>query len=270
MAYQKGKNATAHAPESRVPQVRFADVGGMEAAKEQIREVVESRLKPEKYAAYGVVRNGILLYGPRGSGKTFLAEATAGEFKLNYHYLSPTGFITTWIGESEASIRGAFTRAMANRPVLFFIDEIDALGSFRQNLGGGGDPGGGGRSYNSMTIELMQSIDQARAQPGFVVMAATNVIDGLDEALVRDGRFDVKVHVDLPDEATRAKIFEAQLATKPWLRFDLKEFARRTPGASAAKIRSLVDRAAVYAARDGRKIEAHDLEKALEEYGGKD
>lgn len=270
VGYRQTGNVAGFGPESRVPQVRFADVGGMEAAKEQIREVVESRLNPKKYAAYGVVRNGILLYGPRGSGKTFLAEATAGEFKLNFHYLSPTKFITTWIGESEANIRGAFARALANRPVLLFIDEIDALGSFRQGLGGGGDPGGGGRSYNNMTIELMQSIDQARGQPGFVMMAATNVIDGLDEALVRDGRFDVKVHVDLPDEATRKKIFEAQLATKPWLHFDLKVVARRTPGASAAKIRSLVDRAAVYAARDGRKIEARDLEMALEEYGGKD
>ncbi|HEV2416429.1 MAG TPA: AAA family ATPase [Terriglobia bacterium] len=256
------------APELRVPKIRFADVGGMDDAKEQIREVVESRLNPQKYAAYGIARNGILLYGQRGSGKTYLAEATAGEFNLNFHYLSPTKFITMWIGETEASIRCAFSRAMANRPVLLFIDEIDALGSFRQNLGG--DPGGGGRAYNNMTIELMQSIDQVRAEPGCIVMAATNLIDGLDEALVRDGRFDVKVHVDMPDEPTREKMFRAQLAGKPWAHFDLKEFARRTPGASAAKIRSLVERAAVYAANGGRMIEAGDLEKALEEYGGKD
>ncbi|MGH9353431.1 MAG: AAA family ATPase, partial [Terriglobia bacterium] len=115
-------------PELRVPKFRFADVGGMEEAKQQIREVVESRLHPEKYAAYGVVRNGILLYGPRGSGKTFLAEATAGEFGLDFHYVSPTKFITMWLGESEASLRGAFARALENRPSLLFIDEIDALG----------------------------------------------------------------------------------------------------------------------------------------------
>jgi len=129
---------------------------------------------------------------------------------------------------------------------------------------------GQGRAYNNMTIELMQSIDEARTERGFVVMAATNVIDGLDDALVRDGRFDVKIHVDLPDEATREKIFAAQLWTKPWERFDLKDFARRTPGASAAKIRSQVDQAAVYAARDGRKIQAQDVERAMEASGGKD
>ena len=270
---QPNQNAMAQptaTPELRIPKFRFADVGGMGQAKQQILEMVESRLNSEKYAVYGVVRNGILLYGPRGSGKTFLAEATAGEFGLNFHYVSPTKFVTMWLGGSEASIRGAFTRALANRPALLFIDEIDALGSVRQNLGGGGDAGGGGRSYNNMAIELMQSIDQARTEPGLVVMAATNVVDGLDEALVREGRFDLKIHVDLPDEETREKIFEAQLTAKPWARFDLKDFARRTPGASTAKIRSLVDQAAVYAARGGRKIEAQDLQKAFEEYGGKD
>lgn len=256
--------------ELRVPRVRFADLGGMQEAKQQIREVVESRLNPQKYARYGLNRNGILLYGPRGSGKTFLAEATAGEFGLNFHYLSPTRFITMWVGESEASIRGAFSRALANRPALLFIDEIDSLGSVRQNLGAGGDPGGAGRSYNNMAIELMQSIDQVRTESGLIVMAATNLIDGLDEALVRDGRFDVKIHVDLPDEVTREGMFKAQLASKPWSGFELTEFARRTPGASAAKIRSLVDQAAVFAARESRTIEARDLERALEEYGGKD
>lgn len=256
--------------ELRVPGVRFVDVGGMSEAKERIREVVESRLDPEKYARYGVLQNGILLYGPRGSGKTFLAEATAGEFGLSYHYISPTQLMSGWVAQSEANIRGAFERALAHCPALLFIDEIDALGSARQTAGESADPGGGGRAYNNMTIELMQSIDKARTAPRFVLMAATNVIEGLDEALVRDGRFDVKIHVDLPDEATRERMFEAQLRARPWRVFGLRDFARRTPGASGAKIRSLVERAAMCAAREGRKIEARDLQKALEEYGGKD
>lgn len=268
--YERSAAREKSAPELHLPKVCFADVGGMEEAKQQIRDLIESRLNPQKYAAYGINRNGILLYGPRGSGKTFLAEATAGEFELNFHYVSPTKFITTWVGESEASIRGVFMRALGTRPALLFIDEIDALGSVRQNLGGGGDPGGAGRSYNNMAIELMQSIDQARTEPGFVLMAATNVIEGLDEALIREGRFDVKIRVDLPDEATREKIFEAQLSAKPCERFDLSEYARRTPGASAAKIRLLADQAAVFAARENRKIEPQDLERALEEYGGRD
>jgi transitional endoplasmic reticulum ATPase len=264
------RGSTSPAQELRIPTVRFANVGGMEEAKQQIGEVVESRLNPQKYAAYGVNRNGILLYGPRGSGKTFLAEATAGEFGLNFHYISPTKLTTMWVGGSEASIRGAFNRALGNRPALLFIDEIDSLGSVRQSLGAGGDPGGAGRSYNNMAIELMQSIDQTRTEPGLIVMAATNFIDALDEALIREGRFDVKIHVDLPDEATREAIFRAQLSAKPWAEFDLRSFARRTPGASAAKIRSLIDQAAVFAAREGRKIEVRDVERALQESGGKD
>jgi transitional endoplasmic reticulum ATPase len=255
---------------SNIPQIRFSDVGNMEALKEQIRQLVRSQLEPGKYKAYGVIRNGILLHGPRGSGKTFLAKATAGEFGLNYYYLSPTKLITTWVGETERALRNAFAEAAAQRPVLFFIDEMDSLGSMRQTFGGSGDPGGGGRSYNSIAIELMQSIDRYRELPGFILMAATNFLDGLDEALIRPGRFDLKLRVDLPDEATRLKIFEAQLSKKPWRRFDLQEFARKTPGASAAKIHALVDQAAAFAADEGRKIEERDLQRSLEEGGGKD
>ena len=116
----------------------------------------------------------------------------------------------------------------------------------------------------------MQSIDQYRAVSGFVLMAATNLLDGLDPALIREGRFDLKVRVDLPDEATRLKILESQLAGKPWRRFELQEFARKTPGASAAKIKALVDQAAAFAAEDGRKIEEPDLRRAIETSGGKD
>ena len=255
---------------SNIPEVRFSDLGGMEAAKEQIKQVVQGQLDPNKYKRYGVVRNGILLHGPRGSGKTFLAKATAGEFGLNFYYLSPTRLITTWIGETECAVRSAFIDAVAQRPILFFVDEIDSLGMPRQVLSGSGDPGGGGRSYNSIAIELMQSIDNYREHPGFVLMAATNLLDGLDEALIRPGRFDLKLRIDLPDEAARLKIFEVQLSSRPWRRFDLQEFARKTPGASPAKIRALVDQAAAFAADEGRKIEERDLRRAIEEVGGKD
>jgi len=119
-------------------------------------------------------------------------------------------------------------------------------------------------------MALMSAIDQNRTINGFVLMAATNRLDGLDEALIREGRFDMKVRVDLPDEATRVKILEAQLSKKPWKRFDLQEFAHRTPGASAAKLRAIVDQAANYALTDNRKIEAKDLQRALDENGGKD
>jgi ATP-dependent 26S proteasome regulatory subunit len=142
------------------------------------------------------------------------------------------------------------------------IDEIDSLGAGRSARVGPGDRGSANREYNNITIQLMQSIDEYRKTPSFVLMAATNVLDGLDEALIREGRFDIQIRVDLPDEASRRHIFEAQLIRKPWKRCNLDEFARHTPGASAAKIKSIVDRAAALAADDDRQIEERDLRRA--------
>jgi transitional endoplasmic reticulum ATPase len=249
------------------PTVRFADVGGLEETKSQIRQLIETRLKPGKFSEYGVIRNGILLHGPRGSGKTFLAEATAGEFGLNYFYLSSPALLNMWVGNTGSNIRETFDAALARRPVLLLIDEIDALGAVRNT---GFSPGTGHREYNNVTIQLMQSIDQHRQAPGLVLMAATNVLDGLDPALTREGRFDLQIRLDLPDEPTRMRIFDAQLSRKPWKRCNLDEFSRRTPGASAAKIKSIVDRAAALAAEENRQIEERDLRCALDETGGRD
>ncbi len=249
------------------PGVTFADVGGMEEAKAQIRQIVENRLRPEKFGKYGVVRNGILLHGPQGSGKTYLAEATAGEFGLNYLYISSPALLNMWIGNTGSNIRETFASAVTQRPVLLLVDEIDALGAVRNS---GLSPGTGHREYNNITIQLMQSIDQYRQTPGLVLMAATNALDGLDPALTREGRFDLQIRVDLPDEATRKRIFATQLLRKPWKRCSLDEFARRTPGVSAAKIKSLVDRAAAFAANESRQIEERDLRRALDETGGSD
>jgi transitional endoplasmic reticulum ATPase len=266
------RSLTGSAPETKTtrPSITFADVGGMEEAKQQIRGIVENRLRPGKFHRYGVVRNGILLHGPRGSGKTFLAEATAGEFRLNYFYIPPSQLTSMWVGATENNIRAIFSRAMASRPVLVFIDEIDTLGAARVNIREAGDLGGSNRGYNDTVVQLMQSIDQYRDTSGFVLMAATNLLETLDPALIREGRFDMRIRVDMPDEATRRNIFEAQLRQKPWKQCDLEEFARRTPGASAAKIKSIVDHAAAIAVHEGRRIEDRDLRKALDETGGRD
>jgi transitional endoplasmic reticulum ATPase len=260
------------APEMKTtrPIVTYADVGGMEEAKQQIREIVENRLNPATFNKYGVVRNGILLYGPRGSGKTFLAEATAGEFKLSYFYVTSTELLDMWIGSSADKIRSTFADAAKHRPVLMFIDEIDSLGAGRSAGVTPGDRGSANREYNNITIQTMQCVDQYRSLAGFILMAATNELSALDKALIREGRFDVQIRLDLPDEVARKRIFESQFAKKPWRGFSLDEAAARTPGASAAKIKSIVDRAAAIAATENRHIEKGDLQKALDETGGKD
>lgn len=254
----------------RTPAFTFKDIGGFEEAKKQVRELVNANLNGKTFSQYGVSRNGILLHGPRGTGKTFMAEAVAGEFKLNYCCVSASGLHHKYVGETERHIETLFQHAIESRPAVLFIDEIDALGAKRQQLGDGDDTGGAARGYNSATTRLMGCIDDARKHPGLILIAATNFYDGLDRALIREGRFDLHVRLDLPNEADRAWILEAQLAKRPSRHFDLQPFAKRTPGWSAAKISTLVDRAAFFAAEESRKIEEHDLTRALAETGGKD
>jgi transitional endoplasmic reticulum ATPase len=251
-----------------VPSERFADLGGLDDVKDKIRQLVQGQLNPGKYERYGLVRNGILLHGPRGTGKTFLARATAGEFGLNFEYISAPKLLTRWIGGTAENIHVVFAQAAARKPVLFFIDEVDSLGAGRQDAIT--DPGGAGREFNNITMGLMSAIDHYRTVRGFVLMAATNRLDGLDEALIREGRFDLKLRIDLPDETARIKILEAQLSKMPWTRFDLQEFARRTPGASPARLRAIVDQATGYALAANRRVQAEDLNRALHENGGKD
>jgi transitional endoplasmic reticulum ATPase len=255
---------------SNIPSRTFADVGGMEEEKQRIAAIVNNRLHPEQFAKHGVVQNGILLYGPRGTGKTFIAEATAGEFKINYYYVRPNEFVEGPIGNSEANIRDAFSRAYDNRPILLFIDELDAIGTQRQQIGRGDDRGGAARAYNAIVTELMQCIDRYRTTSGFIIMAATNFYEMLDEALVREMRFDERIRIDLPDEAARIEILTAQLAKRPWKSFELDTFAKRTPGWSAAKLANLVNKAAGFAAAENRPIGRQDLEGAFERTGGVD
>ena len=178
----------------------------------------------------------------------------------------------TGVGElrTEENLEAVFDMARANCPALLLIDEIDALGTKRQQIGDSDDPGGASRAFNLKTNRLMGCIDDIRKQRGVVLMATTNVYDGLDRALIREGRFDLHIRLDLPNGEERARIFEAQLAMRPACRFDIQQFARRTPRWSAAKISALIDRAALLAAQERRKIEEKDLSRALAETGGRD
>jgi ATP-dependent Zn protease len=153
---------------------------------------------------------------------------------------------------------------------LLFIDEIDSIGTQRQQLGKHDDTGGAARAYNAIVTELMQCIDRYRNEPGLIIMAATNFYDGLDEALVREMRFDEKIRVDLPNEEARLEILTAQLSKRPWKPFALDTFAKRTPGWSAAKLTNLVNKAAALAAAESRQIELKDLQRAFDETGGAD
>ncbi len=252
-------------PWSNVPTIRMQDVGGALNAKTEILAIARNRFAKQRTT---IVRNGVLLYGPQGTGKNLLAEATAGEFGVSFYHVRCPELVGQNTGSGAERIRGVFEGAAANRPVVLFLDEIDSIGSRKQVQGHGTDSGGGGREYNSLVTQLMQSIDQYRQMDGLLIVAATNYLDGLEPTLIRDGRFDARVRLDLPNEAERKEILAAQLRTLRWKNHDLSAIAKRTPGWSPARLKSLVDRAALCA--QGKVIEERHLIEALENTGGRD
>ena len=260
--------ASTPRPDTNVtrPSVTFADIGGYDAVKEQLRQVIENRLHPEKFR--GIVRNGVLLHGPQGTGKTALARAAAGQFRLNYLEVSSPSLFNMWIGETEANIRHTFEIAAHQRPTLLLIDEIDSLGGSR-NRGNQRRISRHAR-HNNVTTQLMQCIDQYRVyfRPDYYGLPRMRSIRSIP-AVLREGRFDTKIRVDLPDESTRRLIFAAQLK-KQGATFPVEEFAKRTPGSSPARLQELVNRAATFAMKEKRSLTAADLRRALDESGGQD
>jgi len=260
---------TAHSTAStrwvNVPSVRFADVGGAARIKDEIRAVAGNRFGK---TANTIIRNGILLHGPQGTGKNLVAEATAGEFRVNFYHVRCPELMGVSIGSTSAGIRRVFEWASAHRPIVLFLDEIDSIGSRKQPMGTGVDAGGAGREFNTVTTQLMQSIDRYRNLEGMLLVAATNHLDGLEPTLIREGRFDAKLRLDLPDEEGRRGVLAAQLAKVDWQKHDLSSIARRTPGWSPARLRSLVDRATLLA--NGKPVEEIHLIEALETAGGQD
>lgn len=261
----RAADPVAPGPWSNVPTVKLADVGGFETAKREVSQVAANRLTRH---GVNIVRNGILLYGPQGTGKNLLAEATAGEFGANFLHVRCPELVGQNTGSGAERIRAVFESAAANRPVVLFLDEIDSIGSRKQVQGHGTDAGGGGREYNSLVTQLMQSIDQHRNTGGLLIMAATNFLDGLEPTLVRDGRFDARIRLDLPNEAERVEILTALLRKHRWRGHNLGGVAKRTPGWSPARLKGLVDRAAL--AAQSHAIEERHLIETLENTGGRD
>lgn len=264
---QQNDSSGAHtsARWSNVPQIKMQDAGGAVSAKAEILPIARNRFSRSRS---GVIQNGILLYGPQGTGKNLLAEATAGEFGVNFYHVRCPELVGQSTGSGAERIRSAFETAAAHRPVVLFLDEIDSIGSRKQVQGHGTDSGGGGREYNSLVTQLMQSVDQYRPMDGFLIVAATNYLDGLEPTLIRDGRFDARIRLDLPSELERVEILAAHLRNLPWRAHDLTAIAKRTPGWSPARLKSLVDRASLCAQE--KVIEERHLIEALERTGGRD
>jgi cell division protease FtsH len=244
------------------PQVTFADVAGEEGAKAELTEMVDFLKDPDKYIRLGArIPRGVLLIGPPGTGKTLLARAVAGEAKVPFFSLSASEFVEMFVGVGASRVRDLFTKAKAAAPAIVFIDELDAVGRQRgAGLGGGNDERE--QTLNQLLVE-MDGFDQRET---IIVMAATNRPDVLDPALLRPGRFDRQVTVDLPDRAGREAILKVHTRDIPLSRdVELDKLAAATIGFSGADLENLANEAALSAARNKRdKVTMRDFELALD------
>ncbi|WP_291153279.1 ATP-dependent zinc metalloprotease FtsH [Flavobacterium sp. UBA7680] len=228
----------------------FKDVAGLEGAKEEIQEIVEFLKNPEKYTNLGgKIPKGALLVGPPGTGKTLLAKAVAGEAQVPFFSLSGSDFVEMFVGVGASRVRDLFKQAKEKSPAIIFIDEIDAVGRARgkSNMSGGND-----ERENTLN-QLLTEMDGFGTNSNVIVLAATNRADVLDKALMRAGRFDRQIFVDLPDIRERAEIFAVHLAPiKKIEGLDLDFLAKQTPGFSGADIANVCNEAALIAARNNK------------------
>ena len=248
----------------------FEDVGGMEALKQEVRESVGLMLEhPDEAERYGIEWNGILLHGPPGVGKTFFARAIAGEYGLSLMHVSTGDLIGGIVGQSAQNIDKAFQTALQNLPCLLFFDEFDSVAQRRDNTPD--------QESRRTVNQLLTSLEAHRGERELLVMAATNSIEHLDPAVIRPGRFDRHIRIDLPDAEARRAIFEAELDDRPVAAdVELEDLVRRTEGMTPAAISKIVDSAALEtfraATQSGAEVKlgtAHLLE-AIERYGGQD
>lgn len=232
-------------------QVTFKDVAGLEGAKEEVQEVVDFLKNSEKYTKLGgKIPKGVLLVGPPGTGKTLLAKAVAGEAKVPFFSLSGSDFVEMFVGVGASRVRDLFAQAKAKSPAIIFIDEIDAIGRAR---GKGNFTGGNDERENTLN-QLLTEMDGFGTDTNVIVMAATNRADILDKALMRAGRFDRSIYVDLPELHERQQIFDVHLAKiKLDDSIDREFLAKQTPGFSGADIANVCNEAALIAARNSHE-----------------
>ncbi|WP_281766520.1 ATP-dependent zinc metalloprotease FtsH [Neptunitalea lumnitzerae] len=258
-----GKSKAKLFDEKKDIRATFKDVAGLEGAKEEVQEIVEFLKNPERYTSLGgKIPKGALLVGPPGTGKTLLAKAVAGEAKVPFFSLSGSDFVEMFVGVGASRVRDLFKQAKEKSPAIIFIDEIDAIGRARgkNNFTGSND-----ERENTLN-QLLTEMDGFGTNTNVIVLAATNRADILDKALMRAGRFDRQIYVDLPDLNERREIFEVHLRpikTKEAL--DLDFLAKQTPGFSGADIANVCNEAALIAARKGKKaVDKQDFLDAVD------
>ena len=241
--------------------VTFANVAGLKEEKEELEEIVDFLRAPQKYTALGArIPKGVLLVGPPGTGKTLLAKAIAGEAGVPFFSISGSDFVEMFVGVGASRVRDLFEEAKKNAPCIVFIDEIDAIGKSRENnIGGGND------EREQTLNQLLTEMDGFDGDKGVIILAATNRPDSLDKALLRPGRFDRRVQMELPDLQGRKAILQVHLKNIKHEDIDLDLIGRATAGSSGAELANIVNEAALRAVRLGKKAATtEDLEESVE------
>lgn len=239
----------------------FADVAGQDEAKEGLNEIVDFLHNPSKYAAIGAkLPKGALLVGPPGTGKTLIARAVAGEAKVPFFAISGSNFVQMFVGMGAAKVRDLFMQAKEKAPCIIFIDEIDAIGKKRNT-----SPMGGNDEREQTLNQLLTEMDGFDGKKGVVILAATNRPESLDKALLRPGRFDRTIIMNLPDLEGRKSILNVHLKNIQHDDIDVDLIARATAGSSGAELANIVNEAALHAVRNGKQVvSTSDLEESVE------